>query len=615
VARHLIDVDNLVGRSLGRRYALVAQIARGGMAIVYRAHDRQLDRVVAVKVPRPEFASDPAFSAQFRREALAAARLSHPNIVSVHDSGEERGLPWIVMEYVPGQTLRDLLNRVGRLDVETTAELVGSVAEALEHAHHAGIAHLDMKPENVLLTDEAVKVADFGLVRAAHVTSDTPLAGTAQYLAPEVLAGGAVDGRADIYALGVVAYECLAGRPPFTGDQDAVIAQHLSSRVPPPSLVVPGISQSVDAAVWNATEPDPARRYARATEFAGAMGAPRRRRMSDMLRPTGYAGAPPWETSIEVRPPSRAVRGARPTIGRVPKVQRERSRSDRWGNRLVALLVVLGVLLVAAGLGLQQLGTQTVAMPRVVGKSEGLAKLELRRHLLRVHVQQPRPSASVPAGRIAAQSVPPDRAVRRFTVVELVPSSGITLPNLANAEAGAAQAQLDQLRLRYRVDQQPSLRVPNGRVIGTNPAAGTAIAGQEVQLVVSSGRPRVDVPDVDGIGFVQAKRRLAARGLRAERVNVFAGGVRPGFVVRTNPGAGTSIEQGSTVQVEVSKGSDEVTVPSVRGLTVAEATQALRDQGLVPRLLLLGDHVFDQSPGPGSRVRRGSVVVLFRSPV
>jgi serine/threonine-protein kinase len=614
VAKHVIDVDNLVGRSLGRRYELVAQIARGGMAIVYRAHDRQLDRVVAVKVPRPEFASDPAFSEQFRREALAAARLSHSNIVAVHDSGEERGLPWIVMEYVPGQTLRDLLNRVGRLDVETTAELVGSVAEALEHAHHAGIAHLDMKPENVLLTDEAVKVADFGLVRAAHVTSDTPLAGTAQYLAPEVLAGGAVDGRADVYALGVVAYECLTGRPPFTGDQDAVIAQHLSSRVPPPSLVVPGISQGVDAAIWNATEPDPARRYARAGEFATAIGAPRRRRMSDMLRPTGNA-AVPWETSVDVRLPSRASRGPRPTIGRVPKVQRERSHSNRRGNRLVALLVVLGVLLVGTGLGLQQLSNQSVAMPRVVGRSEGLAKLELRRHLLRVHLQQPRPSASVPAGRIAAQSVAPERAVRRFTVVELVPSSGITLPNLANAEAGAARAQLDQLRLRYRVDQQPSQRVPNGRVIGTNPAAGTAIAGQEVQLVVSTGRPRVDVPDVDGISFAQAKRRLAARGLGAERVDVFAGGVRPGFVVRSNPGSGTSVEQGSTVQVEVSKGSDEVTVPSVRGMTVADATAALRNLGLVPRLLLLGDRVLDQSPGPGSRVRRGSVVVLFRSPV
>jgi eukaryotic-like serine/threonine-protein kinase len=613
VAKHLIDVDKLVGRSLGRRYELVAQIARGGMAIVYRAHDRQLDRVVAVKVPRPEFANDPAFSEQFRREALAAARLSHPNIVAVHDSGSERGLPWIVMEYVRGQTLRDLLNRVGRLDVETTAELVGGVAEALDHAHHAGIAHLDMKPENVLLTDDAVKVADFGLVRAAHVTSETPLAGTVQYLAPEVLSGGVVDGRADIYALGVVAYECLAGRPPFTGDQDAVIAQHLSNRVPPPSLVVPGVSQAVDTAVWNATEPDPARRYPRATGFAAAMGAPRRRRMGDILRPAQQAGT--WETSVDVGPPNRSSRTTRPSMGRMPKVRHERSRSERMGNRLVALLVVLGVLLVATGLGLQRLAAQSVTMPRVVGEQQGLAKLQLHRRLLRVEDGTPRPSADVPAGRVAAQSVPPDRAVRRFTVIVLFPSSGIVLPNLANADAGTAQARLDQLRLRYTVSQRPSLTVPAGRVVATSPPAGTPISDQEIQLTVSTGRPRVNVPSVDGLSFTQARRRLNGARLKVDRENVFADGVRPGFVVRTDPAVGTSVEQGSTVRVQVSKGSDEVVVPSVRGMDANDAADLLRKLGLEPRRAFFGNRVLDQNPGPGRKVRHGSTVVLFLSPV
>jgi eukaryotic-like serine/threonine-protein kinase len=613
VAKHLIDVDRLVGRSLGRRYELVAQIARGGMAIVYRAHDRQLDRVVAVKVPRPEFASDPAFAEQFRREALAAARLSHPNIVAVHDSGSERGLPWIVMEYVPGQTLRDLLNRVGRLDLETTAELVGAVAEALDHAHHAGVAHLDMKPENVLLTDDAVKVADFGLVRAAHMASDTPLAGTAQYLAPEVLAGGVVDGRADIYALGVVAYECLAGRPPFTGDQDAVIAQHLSSRVPPPSLVVPDVPQSVDAAIWNATEPDPARRYFRATEFAAAMGAPRRRRMGDILRPSQQAGS--LETSVDVGLPNRSSRTTRPSLGRVPKVRHERSRTERMGNRLVAVLVVLGVLLVATGIGLQRLAAQSVTMPQLVGKQQGLAKLELHRRLLRVDVGTPRPSAAVPAGRVAAQSVPPDRAVRRFTVVVLFPSSGIVLPNLANVDAGVAQARLDQLRLTYTVDQRPSLTVPAGRVVGTNPPPGTPISDQEIRLTVSSGRPRVDVPGVDGLSFTQARRRLGGAKLKVDRDNVFADGVRPGFVVRTDPPAGTSVEQGSTVRVQVSKGADEVVVPSVRGMDANDAADLLRKLGLEPRRAFFGDRVLNQNPAPGSRVRHGTTVVLFLSPV
>ncbi|HKQ02095.1 MAG TPA: protein kinase, partial [Actinomycetes bacterium] len=196
MARNTADVDALVGRTLGRRrYEVVARIAQGGMAIVYRGHDHQLDRVVAIKVPRPEFARDRGFSEQFRREARTAARLSHPNVVAVYDSGEERGLPWIVMEHISGRTLRDLLDSQRRLSPETTAELLGPVADALDHAHHAGVVHLDVKPENLLLTSETVKVADFGLVRAAAQRGHgQALAATVHYCAPEVLRGGVVDG-------------------------------------------------------------------------------------------------------------------------------------------------------------------------------------------------------------------------------------------------------------------------------------------------------------------------------------------------------------------------------------------------------------------------------------
>ncbi|HZD67466.1 MAG TPA: serine/threonine-protein kinase, partial [Actinomycetes bacterium] len=294
MAKHSTDVDRLVGRTLGRRrYAVVARIAQGGMATVYRAHDRQLDRVVAVKVPRPEFVRNRAFCEQFRREARAAARLAHPNVVAVHDSGEERGLPWIVMEYVDGQTLRALLDARGRLDLETTAEVLGEVADALDHAHRHGIAHLDVKPENVLITSDSVKVADFRLARAAQGARDHALAGTAQYCAPEVLRGGVVDGRADVYSLGVVAYECLTGRAPFSGsDASHVSWQVLHSRVPIPSRSLRGVPQTADAAVWRATEPDPARRFGRASELAAAIGAPRRR-VDQALLATSAPQAPP----------------------------------------------------------------------------------------------------------------------------------------------------------------------------------------------------------------------------------------------------------------------------------------------------------------------------------
>src|SRR5688572_3218565 len=299
LARNTADLDALVGRTLGRRrYEVVARIAQGGMAIVYRGHDRQLDRVVAIKVPRPEFARDRGFSEQFRREARTAARLSHPNVVAVYDSGEERGLPWIVMEHISGRTLRDLLDSQRRLSPETTAELLGPVADALDHAHHAGVVHLDVKPENLLLTSETVKVADFGLVRAAAQRGHgQALAATVHYCAPEVLRGGMVDGRADVYALGVVAWECVTGRPPFEGDPGQVVQQHLGGRVPPPSQVAGGIDAPFDAAVVRATDPDPASRFLRASDFAAAMGAPRRRRVDEALRATTVVPTGPDATA------------------------------------------------------------------------------------------------------------------------------------------------------------------------------------------------------------------------------------------------------------------------------------------------------------------------------
>jgi len=308
-------------------------------------------------VPRPELARDRGFSEQFRREARAAARLAHPNVVAVYDSGEERGLPWIVMEHVSGQTLRQLLDARGRLDPETVAELLGPVADALDHAHHAGIAHLDIKPENVLLARDSVKVADFGLVRAAAQGGHgQALAATLPYCAPEVLRGGLVDGRADVYALGVVAWECLVGRPPFDGDQDQVVQQHLHGRVPAPSLRVEGVPAALDAAVLHATDPDPARRYPRASDFAAAIGAPRRRRVDEALQAAGppsardttvepFTGArqppgpapagPAWQAGTQAptmgwpaAPP--APLRPRPTTGRVPKTRAGGPGRRRW---------------------------------------------------------------------------------------------------------------------------------------------------------------------------------------------------------------------------------------------------------------------------------------------
>jgi eukaryotic-like serine/threonine-protein kinase len=676
LARNTADVDGLVGRTLGRRrYEVVARIAQGGMAIVYRGHDRQLDRVVAIKVPRPEFARDRGFSEQFRREARTAARLSHPNVVAVYDSGEERGLPWIVMEHISGRTLRDLLDSQRRLSPETTAELLGPVADALDHAHHAGVVHLDVKPENLLLTSETVKVADFGLVRAAAQRGHgQALAATVHYCAPEVLRGGVVDGRADVYALGVVAWECVSGRPPFEGDARQVVQQHLGGRVPPPSRVAGEVAEPFDVAVLRATDPDPTRRYLRASDFAAAIGAPRRRRVDEALRattllPTGgdttaawaaaagataagasgggpaaaeaaagaatVAGAPTtgwppehggagaetrslegWTTvaagATRLPPAAPSHLRPRPTTGRVPKTRAARSGKGGKG-RLLAVLLVVGLL--AAGLLTRAGGLLggSVRVPEVVGLEVAEATRDLQGRGLKVRTGEAVASDHVHEGLVATQSVAGGERARRQDTVVLQPSLGITLPDLTRRPAGAATGRLEDLEIRFSKQSGTSLTIPKGSVIATRPAAGTVLkASQVVTVVVSTGKPKVPVPDVAGRRAPSAEDVLAAAHLRVRRERVFDDTIPNGRAVGTDPGTGSAVPWGSTVVLRVSKGPDLVEVPEVVGLSKREAEQRLAAAGLRARYVLpVGSRVVEQSPAPGQQAKRGSEVRLL----
>jgi beta-lactam-binding protein with PASTA domain/tRNA A-37 threonylcarbamoyl transferase component Bud32 len=662
LARNTADLDALVGRTLGRRrYEVVARIAQGGMAIVYRGHDRQLDRVVAIKVPRPEFARDRGFSEQFRREARTAARLSHPNVVAVYDSGEERGLPWIVMEHVSGRTLRDLLDSQRRLSPETTAELLGPVADALDHAHHAGVVHLDVKPENLLLTSETVKVADFGLVRAAAQRGHgQALAATVHYCAPEVLRGGMVDGRADVYALGVVAWECVTGRPPFEGDPRQVVQQHLGGRVPPPSQVAGGIDAPFDAAVVRATDPDPAQRFLRASDFAAAIGAPRRRRVDETLRATtlvppagpdttaawapaagaaASAGAPPADRTVggaatqgsggqaETRsldawpaapegatpPPARpGLLRPRPTTGRVPKGRAARTKGGGRG-RLLATLLVIGLLAVGLLTRAGGLLGGSVRVPEVVGLEVAEATRDLQDRGLRVQVGEAVASDHVHEGLVATQSLAGGERARRRDLVVLQPSLGITLPDLTKRPAGAATGRLEELDIRYRRQDQPSVTVPRGSVIATRPKAGSLLKdGQLVTVVVSNGRPKVTVPDVAGRPTGAARAILAESNLQSRIERVFDDNLPRGRAVGTDPGAGSQAPWGSTVVLRISKGPDLVEVPDVVGLSRQEATDRLRAAGLNARFVLpVGDRVVQQSPRGGEKAKRGSDVRLL----
>jgi serine/threonine-protein kinase len=674
LARNTADLDALVGRTLGRRrYEVVARIAQGGMAIVYRGHDRQLDRVVAIKVPRPEFARDREFSEQFRREARTAARLSHPNVVAVYDSGEERGLPWIVMEHVSGRTLREVLDDQRRLSPAATAELLGPVADALDHAHHAGVVHLDVKPENLLLTSETVKVADFGLVRAAAQRGHgQALAATVHYCAPEVLRGGVVDGRADVYALGVVAWECVSGRPPFEGDARQVVAQHLGGRVPPPSRAVEGVPEPFDAAVAQATEPDPGRRFLRASDFAAAMGAPRRRRVDETLRATtrvptspdttaawapaaggatqGWTQAlggvtpapapavspapaarptptpggtvttqvPPAQVPPAGAPPTRsgAPQGPlrpRPTTGRVPKARAARSRDGKTKGRVLAVLVVVGLLAVGLVTRAGGLLGGSVRVPEVVGLSVAEATRDLRDRGLAVRVGEPVASDHVHQGLVATQSVAGGERARRRDTVVVRPSLGIILPDLVKRPAGAATGRLDELDINFRREERSSLTVAKGDVAATRPAKGTVLkADQVVTVVISTGRPPVDVPEVTGRSVEEAQGILGAAHLRARPERVFDDNVPKDLAVGTEPGSGSRVAWGSTVVLRISKGPDLVEVPQVVGLSKREAAERLREAGLKAHFLFpVGSRVVEQSPAAGEKAKRGSNVNLL----
>jgi eukaryotic-like serine/threonine-protein kinase len=688
LARHTADLDALVGRTLGRRrYEVVARIAQGGMAIVYRGHDRQLDRVVAIKVPRPEFARDRGFSDQFRREARTAARLSHPNVVAVYDSGEERGLPWIVMEHVSGRTLREVLDSQRRLSPQSTAELLGPVADALDHAHHAGVVHLDVKPENLLLTSETVKVADFGLVRAAAQRGHgQALAATVHYCAPEVLRGGTVDGRADVYALAVVAWECVCGRAPFEGDSRQVVQQHLGGRVPRPSQVVDGIPEPFDAAVARATDPDPTGRFLRASDFAAAIGAPRRRRMDETLRATtpvppagpdtatawapaagaaaaahspfgapttswppaaretthGWAGqaqgaetrsldalpavtagatqAPPaaqapaatqLPTATRVPPAPQPPLRPRPTTGRVPKSRAARPRGGR--GRLLAALLVVGLL--AGGLLTRAGGLLggSVRVPEVVGLEVAEATRDLRDRGLRARTGEPVASDHVHEGLVATQSIAGGERARRSDTVVIQPSLGIVLPDLTGRPAAAATGRLDELDIRFEEEPATSVDVPKRAVIQTRPDQGTVLKADDVvTVVVSAGKPKVEVPDVAGRRAEAAEAALADAHLEVRPERVFDDDVPEGRAVGTDPGSGSEVPWGSAVVLRVSKGPDLVEVPQVVGLSKKEAEQRLREAGLEAHYVFpVGTRVVEQSPGPGEKAKRGSGVRLL----
>src|SRR4051812_16066098 len=488
-------------RLLGRRYELGGLLGHGGMAEVYRAADTRLGRDVAIKVLRSDLARDPTFLSRFRREAQSAASLNHPMIVAVYDTGQDNGvtppLPYIVMEYIRGKTLREVLQSEGRLTPQRATEIVADVCSALDYSHRAGIIHRDIKPGNVMLTGEgAVKVMDFGIARAVAATTSTVTAtaavmGTAQYLSPEQARGEAVDARSDIYSAGVLFYELLTGRPPFQGDSPVAIAyQHVREDPPPPSTYEPDLPPDLDAIVLKALAKNPDNRYQTAHEMR-----------EDLER--ALSGNPVLATPVLRQP--------------VPDPEVQRRRNPAVRRRLLyalLALLVIGALVGAALLARSLLGRpQTVAVPNVVNQTRDAAIASLAAAKLRPGSVTDRESA-VPVGLVIEQNPAAGATAEQDSSIDLVLSRGPgvrLVPNLVGQSQDAATRQLQDLQLTVTTTSVNDLSQPAGTVTGTIPAAGTSVpTGSTVTLQVVSGS--VTVPNVVGQSQDAATRTLSGSG-------------------------------------------------------------------------------------------------------
>ena len=626
--------DPLVGRMVDGRYHVESRIARGGMATVYLALDRRLDREVALKVMHPDLTGDEDFVSRFIREARAAARLSHPNVVQVYDQGGDGDLLYLAMEYLPGRTLRESLSERGALTIRESLRVLEPVLDALAAAHRAGIVHGDIKPENVVLTDDGrAKVADFGLARAGAATLTTAapgrLLGTAAYLAPELLTRGIADARADVYAAGILLFEMLTGTQPFTGDDAAQVARrHVVEAVPEPSSLAAHIPVELDDLVAMATAVDPDLRPANAEQLLALTRAARQAVPESVLdvRPSAPRSSPESTTQVVagdlVRHDTRALAVPPPHAMvqhgyEVPAAEPlPGTRRRRRGRRLAVVLAVLALGAATAWWFLAGPGSFT-RIPQVSGRSLTAAGDALTQAGLRPATAQVF-SDTVPAGRVVRTEPPVGRRVRHGSTVTIDLSKGPQLfdvPQVTGRTEAEARKLLAQVHLTAgSVDSTYDDHARAGRVIRSEPPAGTALRrGQPVDLTISRGPRPIEVPDLRGSSQASAEAQLSALGLQSDVRQRSDDVVPAGVVIDQDPRSGDTVLPGGTVTLVVSSGPPLVTVPDVTDQRVQQAVRALQQAGFQVRLVgrRLIDRVQGQSPQPGTQAPKGSIVTLL----
>lgn len=618
-------------RHLSDRYELGDILGFGGMSEVHLARDLRLHRDVAVKVLRADLARDPSFYLRFRREAQNAAALNHPAIVAVYDTGEAETsagpLPYIVMEYVDGVTLRDIVHTEGPMPPKRAIEVIADACQALNFSHQNGIIHRDVKPANIMISStNAVKVMDFGIARAIadsgnSVTQTAAVIGTAQYLSPEQARGDAVDARSDVYSLGCVLYEILTGEPPFTGDSPVAVAyQHVREDPIPPSERHEGISADLDAVVLKALAKNPENRYQTAAEMR-----------ADLVRV--HNGEPPEAPKVLSGAERRSLLAATPGHPAGPRTDplprqvldhTDRDRTTPSVGRWVAVVAVLAVLTIAVTIAINTFGgnTRKVQVPDVRGQASADAIAALQNRGFKTRTLQ-KPDSTIPPDHVIGTDPGANTSVGAGADITINVSTGPEqreLPDVSSLTYAEAVKKLTAAGFsKFKQAASPSSPEMAGKVIGTNPPANqTSAITNVITIIVGSGPEAKQIPDVAGQTVDLAQKNLNVYGFTKFSQAQVDSPKPAGDVVGTNPPAGTTVPVDSVIELQVSR-SNQFVMPDLSGMFWTDAEPRLRALGWTGVLDKGPDvdaggsqhnRVVYQSPPAGSGVNRDGIITL-----
>ncbi|MEY4347779.1 MAG: hypothetical protein RIS43_198 [Actinomycetota bacterium] len=643
--------EDLIGRTLDGRYRIESVAARGGMATIFLAIDLRLQRAVAVKVMHQSLADDANFITRFEREARAAAALTHPNVVSVHDQGRDAatGAMYLVMELVAGHTVRDVLVERKHLTPVQALAVLDPVLQALDAAHKAGFVHRDIKPENVMIADDGrVRVADFGLARAIVDTESTALTrgvliGTVAYLAPEQVERGQADERSDIYSAGILLFEMLTGQVPFSGDTPIAVAfQHVHANMPMPSNLKPELSTLLDIVFARATTREPERRYQSAEAFLNEL-----RQVRDIIEgkadaknfdaqapetlatPTAPSPNQQETVVIPVEQARKQSFGYRETDVPQPVsnptteiVLEEEERSRRLPSKRTIKIIAWLTTVALVAFGAFQV-INRVSVPQLVGKNVEQAIADLKKVELRGVVADEVFNDITAVGTVLSAEPKSGESLSKGSEVKLIVSKGpekVMVPNLVGLNRADATTALTTARLvAGSVTEEFSETEPAGTVLKSSPAAGEKLTlDSSVNLTVSKGPKPIKIPSVKGKVFTSAVSLLKKTGFSSVSVQrQYSNSVPKDRVISVSPDAGSSHSSSTTITVTVSNGPPPVKVPSVTNYTKAQASTKITAAGLKVKSIIKkctgrvrNNYVQSQSPKAGTEVQRGTTVTI-----